>query len=453
MQVGEDGRVGEEIKAEPLLLPYLASDLYPLLPQFFTDVLNLEKRLPHEADAIVLALLPMLGSAFRHFEVYEKKWAYPAVYTTIIGKPASGKGAASEIQFITKLRDSADEMMAEGKEHAVTHRLAIDVTLAKLIEQMRDNGEDPVFIFDSEMNTMAVANKNRDTGGYDPVLNKSYEGEMVQRSTKTAGNIRVQRPLLQLCLTGTKDQFFNAFQTNQNGLSSRLTGYVMPDEIQYKKLGYGEDETEQDKRKVDIQQRFYRMSGWDLTKKEAFSKARWKLTRAQTNRLNKLMRGNLETASESESGTVIRSRAKIIRYAAILSMTRMTDPAETFEPKQMANGEFYIDDHDFEIARMISETTIEHNFALQSILTANVSVGAMRSRPAWRDKLFAKLPDHFRYSEARKICKEKFNIGKTQFQVALKEWSDKELIHQQDDKSWVKVKPATSSEAENNSPT
>ena len=92
-----------DVLEKDIELPVLPKEVYELLPQFFTDVLNLEKREVHEADAVVFGLLPLFGAALSNTEVYEGKWVSPSVYTAVVGKPASGKGAISQIQFLSAL--------------------------------------------------------------------------------------------------------------------------------------------------------------------------------------------------------------------------------------------------------------------------------------------------------------------------------------------------------------
>ena len=52
-----------DVLEKDIELPVLPKEVYELLPQFFTDVLNLEKREVHEADAAVFGLLPLFGAA------------------------------------------------------------------------------------------------------------------------------------------------------------------------------------------------------------------------------------------------------------------------------------------------------------------------------------------------------------------------------------------------------
>lgn len=430
-----------DVLEKDIELPVLPKEVYELLPTFFTDVLNLEKREVHEADAVVIGLLPLLGAALNNTEVYEGKWVYPAVYATVVGKPASGKGVVSQIQFLSALWEHHLQQYYEGNDTQPAHRVGGDITLAKFVEQLRDNGAYPLLQHDSEMNAMAKANKNRDTGGYDPILNKAYEGEDVLRSTKTAGNIVVKAPKLQLSMTGTKGQFFNAFETNENGLTSRLLGYVMPEKVKYKKLVYIESEDAlKEREKVELQERYERLAASQANHNTPM---RWVLSEKHTNKLNSLIKKQLEDSSDTpyEESTIIRMRAKVIRIAAILSAVRFFETGGDAELNPFSTGYLTIDDKSFRAACLIATTSFEHLCAMQSMLSEATGRKPMHLRKDWRDQFIEQLPDVFKYSEGLQLCLE-YGKRKDSWKKALHYWQANGLLEKREDGKWVKLKPA-----------
>ncbi len=430
-----------DVLEKDIELPVLPKEVYELLPTFFTDVLNLEKREVHEADAVVLGSLPLLGAALSNTEVYEGKWVYPALYVTVVGKPASGKGAVSSIQFLSALWENHLQQYYEGNDTQPAHRVGGDITLAKFVEQLRDNGAYPLLQHDSEMNAMAKANKNRDTGGYDPILNKAYEGEDVLRSTKTAGNIVVKAPKLQLSMTGTKGQFFNAFETNENGLTSRLLGYVMPEKVKYKKLVYIESEDAlKEREKVELQERYERLAASQANHNTPM---RWVLSEKHTDKLNSLIKKQLEDSSDTpyEESTIIRMRAKVIRIAAILSAVRISETGGDAELNPFSTGYLTIDDKSFRAACLIATTSFEHLCAMQSMLSEATGRKPMHLRKDWRDQFIEQLPDVFKYSEGLQLCLE-YGKRKDSWKKALHYWQANGLLEKREDGKWVKLKPA-----------
>lgn len=431
-----------DVLEKDIELPVLPKEVYELLPQFFTDVLNLEKREVHEADAVVFGLLPLYGAALSNTEVYEGKWVSPSVYTVVVGKPASGKGALSQIQFLSALWEHHLQKYYEGNDTQPVHRVGGDITLAKYVEQMCENGVYPLLQHDSEMNAMAKANKNRDTGGYDTVLNKAYEGEDVLRSTKTAGHIVVPHPKLQLSLTGTKGQFFNAFETNENGLTTRLLGYVMPEKVKYKKLLYIEDEDAlKEREKAGLQERYERLAASQANRNTPM---RFVLSEKHTGKLNRFIQKQLEESSDTpyEESTIIRMRAKVIRIAAILSAVRLFETNGDAELSPLFTGYLTIDDASFQAASRIVETSLEHTLALQSMLSERSGRKPMQARKDWRDQFIDQLPETFKYNEGLQLCRE-YGKQKDSWKKALRYWQANGLLEKRaQDGMWIKLHPA-----------
>ena len=437
-----------DVLEKDIELPVLPKEVYELLPQFFTDVLNLEKREVHEADAVVFGLLPLSGAALSN-TIYDerKKRFYPSVYAVVVGKSASGKSVVSQIQFLSATWEDYLQQQHEGEEKQPVFRVGGDITLAKLVEQMRDNGFYPLLQHDSEMNAMAKANKNRETGGYDPVLNRAYENEPILRSTKTAGNIVIKNPKFQLSQTGTKDQFFNAFETNENGLTTRLLGYVMPEKITFKKLPYfSNDFYLIDKKKEELQQRYYQLAVSQINRNTPLL---WKLSNKQTDKLNDRVIKLLEDISDTpyEESTVTRLTAKTLRIGTILSSVRSFENGELGEINPESTEALTIDDASFEAAWMIVKTSFEHTCALQSMLDKGSGRKPMQARKDWRDQFIDQLPETFKYNEGLQLCRE-YGKQKDSWKKALRYWQANGLLEKRaQDGMWVKLHPAPEADA------
>ena len=437
-----------DVLEKDIELPVLPKEVYELLPQFFTDVLNLKKRLVHEADAVVIGLLPLFGAALSN-TIYDEKHErfYPSVYAVVVGKSASGKSVVSQIQFLSATWEDYLQQQHEGEEKQPVFRVGGDITLAKLVEQMRDNGFYPLLQHDSEMNAMAKANKNRETGGYDPVLNRAYENEPILRSTKTAGNIVIKNPKFQLSQTGTKDQFFNAFETNENGLTTRLLGYVMPEKITFKKLPYfSNDFYLIDKKKEELQQRYYQLAVSQINRNTPLL---WKLSDKQTDKLNDRVIKLLEDISDTpyEESTVTRLTAKTLRIGTILSSVRSFENGELGEINPESTEALTIDDASFEAAWMIVKTSFEHTCALQSMLDKGSGRKPMQARKDWRDQFIDQLPETFKYNEGLQLCRE-YGKQKDSWKKALRYWQANGLLEKRaQDGMWIKLHPAPEADA------
>lgn len=434
---------------DEIVLPLLPHDMYDRLPPFFKDVLSLEHFKPHEADVVVLSLLPVCGAALSATLVYEDKYAYPAIYSVIVGKPASGKGVAAGVQFVSRAWEDRVRKIAAQEKKSYTHRAAANITLAKLIEQMRDNERLPLLITDSEMLGMATANNNRETGGTDYVLNTSYEYETTCRSTKVGGNIEVRNPKLQLLLTGTRGQFFSTFRSNENGLSSRLLAYSMPPQVDYKPLSFVEDQDpEKEEKKNALQQRYAAIANKQFLLTEPMV---WALTRKQTDKLNKQMITLQECMCTPDlpwsESTIIRARAKVIRIASVLSGIRFFDDMQNVKTSVRKKKVYFVFDDDFKVACDIMLTSLEHTLTLQSMLHVKECRPAMKSCPDWRDTFYTQqLPDSFRYTQGLDLCKA-FGKKTATWKKALHHWETQGKLRKREDGVWEKVKPSADTDA------
>lgn len=100
------------------------------------------------------------------------------------------------------------------------------VTKAKLIVHLRDNGEAGLLIVDSEIDTLVSATK-QDFGQFDDILRKAFHHEPVSSSRKGDNEmIVVDRPAVALLLAGTPGQFSRLIPDAENGLMSRLLLYT-----------------------------------------------------------------------------------------------------------------------------------------------------------------------------------------------------------------------------------
>lgn len=442
-------QVALDITPEEVKLPFFPEKLFKLLPQFWKDTLALRHRLPHEVDAVTVSLLAICSAALSKTEMWEDPAHFPSVYVVVVGPPASGKSCVIQLRQLISGREEELELEASynqrvslnGVVHTPMICMSADTTKARLVEQLADNGSLPLLQIESEIDTVGVASKQRDTGAFIDVYRKAYELEAVGRDNKTAGTIQSNNPKLSFVLTGTPDQFISFFLSNQNGLTSRLTCYVFTKDTEYKKM---RSKAEMPKGYQEMEQRLIeRFSEMCHKQQNASETICWELSPRQLRYLNiksRHMQENFE--NENERDTLRRTRAKIARFACILASVRHLDPDEPtpFQPERNAEGSYIVDDDSFRAAYIIGVITLEHNIALQSLLTDMVYVPPMKSRTAWRDELLKALPDEFSHKEALELCRTKFQRKKTVFENAKKAWTEQGLIEKLDNGKWRKVK-------------
>ena len=100
------------------------------------------------------------------------------------------------------------------------------VTKAKMLVHLRDNGNIGGLMADSEIDTILSASK-QDYGMFDDLLRKAFHHEPVSSSRKTDNEmIRIDSPRLALLLSGTPGQFSRLIPDSESGLLSRLLLYT-----------------------------------------------------------------------------------------------------------------------------------------------------------------------------------------------------------------------------------
>ena len=100
------------------------------------------------------------------------------------------------------------------------------ITKAKLLVHLADNGEIGGLMADSEIDTLISAGR-QDYGQFDDLLRKAFHHEPVASSRKTDNEmIRIPRPRLAVLLAGTPGQFSRLIPDAENGLASRLLLYT-----------------------------------------------------------------------------------------------------------------------------------------------------------------------------------------------------------------------------------
>ena len=187
--------------------------------------------------------------------VYNKKRVYPHLFTVEVAPAANGKGCINDMRRLADRYASLIEIETKRKEEAyrqaqeewelkktTAHRkgkavqiaeaplkestcyflIPTQITKAKLLVHLADNGETGGLMADSEIDTLISASR-QDPGQFDDLLRKAFHHEPVASSRKTDNEmIRIPRPRLAVLLAGTPGQFPRLIPDTENGLVSRL---------------------------------------------------------------------------------------------------------------------------------------------------------------------------------------------------------------------------------------
>ena len=247
---------GEELRKQT---PYLSDDLFAKLPPVIREAVRYYTD-PRERDMGTLAACTVLSACVPGvYGYYRRKYVSPHIFTIEVAPAANGKGCIDEMRHLTdhyatlikteSEREEQEYLQAledwevkkaekRGKREAIQVKdapkpvhvrylvVSSQLTKAKLLVHLRDNGEEGLLIADSEIDTLVTATK-QDYGQFDDILRKAFHHEPVSSSRKTDNEmILIEHPHVALLLAGTPGQFSRLIPDVENGLMSRLLLYT-----------------------------------------------------------------------------------------------------------------------------------------------------------------------------------------------------------------------------------
>lgn len=416
---------GEELRESTSFLPAgLAADLPTILSEairFYTD--------PRERDMALLSACTVLSACLPGvWGVYNRKRVYPHLFTVEVAPAANGKGCindmrrladryASLIENETKRKEEAYRQAQEEWElkKATAHRkgkavqmaeapqkestcyflIPTQITKAKLLVHLADNGEIGGLMADSEIDTLISASR-QDYGQFDDLLRKAFHHEPVASSRKTDNEmIRIPRPRLAVLLAGTPGQFPRLIPNTENGLVSRLLLYTCRSKAVWQDVSPGEET-------VDFESHLDRLSEKieDVALLLRKRRLQVRLTVRQWEELNRHF-GRLLNESDVFGSDDFLSVVK--RYGLITFRLCMIFTALDAASLDYGVDERFCSDLHFRAAMAITGVCIEHSRLLMTQLQADTETPELSCPDNFR-KIFDSLPEQFSLSDLYPLC-------------------------------------------------
>lgn len=373
--------------------PYISDTTFEHLPALLkaccshTD----DKR---ERDMALLGCLNSCSALFPYVRFYYKKTLYsPHFYMATVAAAGAGKGilaftavlldptqeyydqkrrAAKKDYEQALLKWDAEQQQARREkrlpdiklkpEEPKAQYLKISATTSKsrLIEHLATAGEVGCCMTTTEINTM-ISSLGQDCGKYEDILCKATHHEEISSSYKVDGEpIVVSHPHLALNIAGTQEQFQQFFRSLEVGLFSRFAFYTRQQSQQWESCAPGDVQ-------VDLRS-YYHTLGQELLEMHkvllesptliTFSRRQWLL---HTQMFTELLRKALVEGRDSSGSLIRRAGLLCMRLAAVLTVFRK------WEDYRYAK-EYCCTDEDFDTARDIARTLIEHSLLLSTSL-------------------------------------------------------------------------------------
>lgn len=420
--------LGEPEKEEGEVLrertPFLPEEALKALPPLLQEITGFysERR---EVDMALISALTVLSACLPGvFGLYNRKRVYPYLYTVLVAPAANGKGCINDMRRLAERYAGLLEAETGRKEkeyqqaleewemkRAEAHRKhqAVDVseapvpvrtsylfvptqiTKAKLLVHLSDNGEVGGLMADSEIDTLVTASK-KDYGMFDDLLRKAFHHEPVASSRKTDNEyIRVERPRLALLLGGTPAQFPRLIPDVGSGLHSRLLLYTCRTKAVWQDVSPAGGNADLEEHFATLAERVLNIAL--VLRAKPFQVC---LTASQWGRLNAYFSRLLSEADlfgDEEFLSVVK-RYGLVTFRICMVLTALRCATDGYGMERQ-----YCTDEHFEAALSIVTACLEHSRLLLTQL-GHDTVTAELSYPLRSLRLLEALPEHFTLPEA-----------------------------------------------------
>ncbi len=411
---------GEELRERTPFLPaHVTDDLPPLFGEalrFYTD--------PRERDMAFLAACTVLSACLPGvWGVYNRKRVYPHLFTVEVAPAANGKSCINDMRMLAERYASLIEIETKRKEDdyrqaleewelkkATAHQkkqavrvadaptpastcyffIPTQITKAKLLVHLAENGEIGGLMVDSEIDTLISASR-QDYGQFDDLLRKAFHHEPVASSRKTDNEmIRIPRPRLAVLLAGTPGQFSRLIPDAENGLASRLLLYTCRSEAVWQDVSAAGDGEHFETHLGALSERVLEAA---LTLRKR--RLQVKLTAGQWRQLNAhfgaLLRETDLFGNESFLGAVKRHGLMVYRLCMIFT---------ALEAASLGYGvdERFCSDAHFQAALSVIDVCLAHSRLLMTQLSASPDIPELRCPDSFRT-IFDQLPEQFTLGE------------------------------------------------------
>lgn len=430
---------GEELRKKT---PCFEKKVYENLPdQINQCILANEELTQREEDLSLLASFTAFSAAMPcTFGLYNHKHFSPHIFSFIIAPAGSGKSIIQLARYL--LEDLQEHILAQSKkvkkeyernlqklkdsyrrkknsedtsdekelEEPPFKTLIIPATTSytRLQKQIQDNGSMGSIIIDTEAQTIAHANK-QDCGGFDDIIRKAFEHEVIESSYKTNGviPIYIRHPRLAWLISGTPGQANHFINSPESGLFSRVTFYTFREESHWKTMGESHMSYEE----------YFAPLAKEVTALFEFCMAHpvhFHFTRAQWNQLNDVFSHLLSDVALDGNDDL---QAVVKRHAFLVMRLSMIQARLRQFAAQDTSTDIYCLDQDFERSLSMILCCYQHSRLLLLSLPGEQPPALKNPNSIYN--FINDLPDVFTTAEAIQVA-QMHQLGKRKVERLLK---------------------------------
>ena len=243
----EESEELEELEESPM--PTFSQDIYGLLPDFLTQIINKAKNF-EDADLLLLGSLTAMSACLPNISGnYAEREVFPNLFLFVAAQASAGKGRLTLCRHLIKpIHDSLKKNYAaemeeyrhlqneyvqdkKNREPPVeppikTLLIPANSSATSVYQVLNDNGGVGL-IFETEGDTLANSFKS-DYGNFSDGFRKAFHHEMISYTRrKDREFVELTKPRLSAMLSGTPKQILSLIPDAENGLFSRFIFYNM----------------------------------------------------------------------------------------------------------------------------------------------------------------------------------------------------------------------------------
>lgn len=404
-------------------MPTFSQDIYGLLPDFLTQIINKAKNF-EDADLLILGTLTAISACLPNISgIYAEREVFPNLFLFVSAQASAGKGRLTLCRHLIKpIHDNLkrlysiemDEYKTLQNEYSQDKKnreppieppiktllIPANSSATSVYQVLNDNGGVGL-IFETEGDTLANSFKS-DYGNFSDGFRKAFHHEMISYTRrKDREFVELTKPRLSALLSGTPHQILALIPDAENGLFSRFIFYNMNLKLEWRDV-FSESTDCLDDYFINLGQQFFQF----YQTLQQSQPIRFSLSTSQQQQFNVFFAEIQEQYANLFGLDIVASVRRLglitFRLAMILTTLRLMDGKEKSDA-------IVCDDTDFRTVLIMARVLLQHTAHVFGTLPTVQSNQTTKRPNAIMQTYFNSLPSEFDRSAYLSVA-ERLNI-------------------------------------------
>lgn len=390
-------------------MPTFSQDIYGLLPDFLTQIINKAKSF-EDADLLILGTLTAISACLPNISgIYAEREVFPNLFLFVSAQASAGKGRLTLCRHLIKpIHDNLkrlysiemDEYKTLQNEYSQDKKnreppieppiktllIPANSSATSVYQVLNDNGGVGL-IFETEGDTLANSFKS-DYGNFSDGFRKAFHHEMISYTRrKDREFVELTKPRLSALLSGTPHQILTLIPDAENGLFSRFIFYNMNLKLEWRDV-FSESTDCLDDYFINLGQQFFQF----YQTLQQSQPIRFSLSTNQQQQFNVFFAEIQEQYANLFGLDIVASVRRLglitFRLAMILTTLRLMDG-------KAKSDVIVCDDTDFRTVLIMARVLLQHTAHVFGTLPAVQSEQSTKRPNAIMQTYFNSLPHEF----------------------------------------------------------